>query len=79
MLDGYIYFQSELVSRLPNLMLPFLLLEKKYVSKGCFRDKGKKFAPRPLPELIKNLRPNIDWQNLQKTIDACAEEARKKG
>lgn len=41
--------------------------------------------PRPLPELIKNFRggvgvkSKIDWNNLNKTIEACAKEASKKG
>ncbi|XP_032220081.2 uncharacterized protein LOC5519385 isoform X2 [Nematostella vectensis] len=36
---------------------------------GCFRDKG---PPHPLPKLIKSLRQKIDWNNMNKTIDACA-------
>ena len=35
--------------------------------------------PRPLPQLIKNFRGGLDWHNLNKTIDACAEQAKKKG
>lgn len=35
--------------------------------------------PRPLPELIKNFRGGqIDWRNLNNTIEACAKEALKK-
>ncbi|KAL9979967.1 hypothetical protein ACROYT_G008494 [Oculina patagonica] len=43
---------------------------------GCFKDSGKK--PRPLPLLIANKRKGIDWYNLRKTVQACAEEAKKK-
>lgn len=41
--------------------------------------------PRPFPELIKNFRgrvgvkSKIDWNNLNKTIEACAKESSKKG
>lgn len=55
----------------------------KYEAVGCFKDTMKK--PRPLPELIKNFRggvgvkSKIDWNNLNKTIEACAKEASKKG
>lgn len=43
---------------------------------GCFKDTKK---PRPLPVLIKNFRGHLDWNNLNTTIDACAEEAKKRG
>ncbi|XP_078359057.1 uromodulin-like isoform X2 [Oculina patagonica] len=48
-----------------------------YVPIGCFKDSLKK--SRPLPELIKNFRGGLDWNNLNKTVAACAEEAKKKG
>lgn len=48
-----------------------------YVSLGCFADSGKR--PRPLPILIANKRNQIDWYNLKKTVQACAEEARQRG
>lgn len=51
----------------------------KYLPIGCFKDRIKKSTPRPLPDLIKNFRGNIDWYNHNKTIDACAEEAKKNG
>lgn len=51
----------------------------KYLPIGCFKDRIKKSKPRLLPNLIKNFRGNIDWYNHNKTIDACAEEARKNG
>jgi len=47
-----------------------------YVSIGCFADSRKK--PRPLPVLIANKRSNIDWYNMKKTVQACAEEAKKR-
>lgn len=47
-----------------------------YVSLGCFADSSKR--PRPLPILIANKRSQIDWYNLKKTIQACAEEARQR-
>ena len=58
-------------------MLLFLV-KIKYARIGCYKDALKQ--PRPLPELIKNYRGGqIDWNNLNSTIDACAEEARNKG
>lgn len=47
-----------------------------YVSLGCFADLGER--PRPLPILIANKRHQIDWYNLKKTVQACAEEARQR-
>ena len=45
---------------------------------GCYRDTLVK--PRPLPELIENFRGGrVDWNNLNNTIAACAEAAKKKG
>lgn len=48
-----------------------------YVSLGCFKDKNK--MPRLMPEMIANKRKNIDWQNMEKTVQACADEAKKRG
>lgn len=47
-----------------------------YVSIGCFADSTKK--PRPLPMMIANMRGNIDWHDLTKVVQACAEKAREK-
>ncbi|KAK3737480.1 hypothetical protein QZH41_008363, partial [Actinostola sp. cb2023] len=47
-----------------------------YVSLGCFTDHHK--DPRPLPLLYLNIRSEIDWHDLTKTVQACAEEAKKK-
>ena len=46
---------------------------------GCFRDETTK--PRPLPILVKNFRspPQIDWNNLNKTIEACAIKVKEAG
>ena len=37
---------------------------------GCFKDDHMK--PRPLPILVANLRPDIDWYNPNATIEECA-------
>ena len=55
-----------------NLLL--LSVAFRYVSIGCFNDRT-----RPLPQLIHNVRGQIDWSNFNKTIKACAKEAKKKG
>lgn len=36
---------------------------------GCFNDKT---AQRAFPTLVKNLRPEINWQYLERTIEKCA-------
>lgn len=36
---------------------------------GCFYDK---IAQRTFPTLVKNLRPEINWQYLERTIQKCA-------
>lgn len=36
---------------------------------GCFSDKT---AQRAFPTLVKNLRPEINWQYLERTIQKCA-------
>lgn len=51
----------------------------KFEPLGCFRDETTK--PRPLPILVKNFRrpPQIDWNNLNKTIEACAIKVKEAG
>lgn len=44
---------------------------------GCFRDLGG--DPRPLPELLGDLRNDIDWYNINKTIDKCSTLANANG
>ncbi|XP_028401265.1 A disintegrin and metalloproteinase with thrombospondin motifs 6-like isoform X2 [Dendronephthya gigantea] len=46
----------------------------KYSPLGCFKDK---FVGRTLPQYLKNLRPQIDWQNMDATIIACAKLAQE--
>ena len=46
-----------------------------YDSLGCFKDG----TPRALPELLENFRKNIDWTNMAKTVQACAEAALERG
>lgn len=49
-----------------------------YAPIGCYKDPLEE--PRPLPELIENFRDGrVNWTNLNHTIAACAEAARKKG
>ncbi|XP_020617984.1 pancreatic secretory granule membrane major glycoprotein GP2-like [Orbicella faveolata] len=49
----------------------------RYEPIGCFNDMMKE--PRPLPVLIKSFRGGqIDWHNLNNTIEACAKVALKK-
>ncbi|XP_074635197.1 uncharacterized protein LOC141893713 isoform X1 [Acropora palmata] len=40
-----------------------------YEELGCFSDKT---AQRAFPTLVKNLRPEINWQYLERTIEKCA-------
>ncbi|KAK3737481.1 hypothetical protein QZH41_008364, partial [Actinostola sp. cb2023] len=42
---------------------------------GCFADHG--VYPRPLPLLYLNIRSEIDWNDMTKTVQACAEEAKR--
>ena len=66
------------VKYISNLVLfinvSFLVIAKPgtptFEAVGCFEDKHIK--PRPLPILLINLRPFIDWSNLNKTIKECA-------
>ena len=60
----------------PSVKL-FTVQPATYVSLGCFKDKNK--MPRLMPEMIANKRKNIDWQNMEKTVQACADEAKKRG
>lgn len=46
-----------------------------YDSLGCFKDG----TPRALPELLENFRKNIDWMNMAKIVQACAEVAHARG
>ena len=48
-----------------------------YEPVGCFHDSG--VVPRPLPELLGNFRSNIDWQQVELTVDKCAQLAKVKG
>ncbi|XP_068721046.1 pancreatic secretory granule membrane major glycoprotein GP2-like [Montipora capricornis] len=50
-----------------------------YEPVGCFKDDTSE--PRPLPVLVKNFRrpPQVDWNNLNNTIKACAERVKKAG
>ncbi|PFX27881.1 Pancreatic secretory granule membrane major glycoprotein GP2 [Stylophora pistillata] len=51
-----------------------------YEQIGCFADKLN--VPRPLPLLVKNYRSRpyqIDWNNINNTIRACAKEVKKAG
>lgn len=54
-------------------------LDIRYEPVGCFRDDLS--LPRPLPVLLKNFRwpSQIDWNNLNKTIKACAEIVKDAG
>lgn len=53
-------------------------MAKPYVPIGCFKDTMKE--PRPLPKLIENFRGGrLDWHNINKTIDACAQKAKEMG
>ncbi|CAH3179044.1 unnamed protein product [Porites lobata] len=50
-----------------------------FVSLGCFADtKDKNKHPRAMPILYANFRSSIDWYDLSKTVQACAEEAKTK-
>ena len=42
---------------------------KHFVALGCYRD-SKHF--RALPELVANLRGNINWREMEKTVKDCA-------
>ena len=57
------------------LFFPFLSFSVEFESLGCFKDS----RPRSLPLLVKNLRNNIDWNNMTKTVRACAELVQRRG
>ncbi|XP_068721451.1 uromodulin-like [Montipora capricornis] len=70
-----------------NLTLLFLLsavvffhhtVAIEYSPLGCFKDK-RPAKERALRILVKNFRGNLDWNNLNKTVEDCANEAKKKG
>ncbi|XP_068740867.1 uncharacterized protein [Montipora capricornis] len=46
-----------------------------YVALGCFR----KGVPPAFPDLVKNLRGNIDWNDMTKTVNACAQLVHSRG
>ena len=55
---------------------PFLLsFSVQFESLGCFKDS----RPRSLPLLVENLRKYIDWNNMTKTVRACAELVQRRG
>lgn len=43
---------------------------------GCYRDRP---GIRALPELVKNLRPTIDWFHIDETIASCSKLVQSKG
>lgn len=49
--------------------------ELRFEGLGCFNEND----PRALPILVKNLRPDLDWWHLDKTVKACAEIVKEKG
>ena len=53
----------------------FLSFSVQFESLGCFKDS----RPRSLPLLVENLRKNIDWNNMTKTVRACAELVQRRG
>lgn len=57
----------------------FVFLDVRFEPVGCFKDTIS--PPRPLPVLVKNFRwpSQIDWNNLNKTIRACAEKVKEAG
>jgi hypothetical protein len=46
----------------------------KYTEVGCFQDVG---TNRALPKYIKNLRPEINWKDMNATIEACSKLAKE--
>lgn len=44
---------------------------------GCFRDIIEKGKVRAMPQLLKNFRGTIDWSDLSKIVQKCADEAMK--
>lgn len=54
---------------------PFLSFSVQFESLGCFKDS----RPRSLPLLVENLRKYIDWNDMTKTVRACAELVQRRG
>ncbi|XP_031551832.1 SCO-spondin-like isoform X1 [Actinia tenebrosa] len=51
-------------------------LEKlRFEGLGCFDEN----EPRAIPILVKNLRPDLDWWHLDKTVITCAKMVKQKG
>ena len=50
---------------------------KPFLPMGCFKE-SKNFADRALPDLIDNMRGNIDWQNLEEVVKKCAHKVAMK-
>ena len=55
-----------------------------FVPVGCYKNKVKGNPSRALPVLVHNYRwprgqPEFDWNNLNKTVEACAREVRARG
>lgn len=65
----------------PSLFLSFSFLVSPtnplthaiYKPLGCYKDEH----PNVMPNLVINLRDSIDWKNLNKTIDTCAQYVHK--
>ena len=55
-------------------MFLFFKATPNYIPLGCFEDDGDN---RTLPRYLKNLRPEINWHNMNATIEACAELAKE--
>ena len=53
----------------------FLSFSVQFESLGCFKDS----RPRSLPLLVENLRKYIDWNDMTKTVRACAELVQRRG
>ena len=53
----------------------FLSFSVQFESLGCFKDS----TPRSLPLLVENLRKYIDWNDMTKTVRACAELVQRRG
>ncbi|KAJ7351836.1 metalloendopeptidase [Desmophyllum pertusum] len=45
----------------------------RYRGVGCFKDHSKASQPRAIPEFVQNFRSNINWSNINGTINRCAE------
>ncbi|XP_068719759.1 uncharacterized protein [Montipora capricornis] len=43
---------------------------------GCFLDRG--ISPRPMPLLLKDFRPDMNWNDIASVIEKCASLAHKK-